>query len=167
MLNTQGVTVTNSTVSPNPSKRRRPPGAQDKVLRRRLQKRGSKPLALLKESVEEAQPEVENVPEEATQLEVETVPEGPHHEDGNLNAPCTHYRIGRSERPSSIVMGNHDEWDNDHVEIVTNYVETGESYHRKTTVVDIYFASKIADSMDLDPERKSMIECQKRSDWDK
>jgi hypothetical protein len=64
-------------------------------------------------------------------------------------------------------MGNHDEWENDHEEITTNYVESGESYHRKTTVVDIYFASKIADSMDPDPEPKSMIECQKRSDWDK
>jgi hypothetical protein len=55
----------------------------------------------------------------------------------------------------------------DHEEIATNYVELGESYHRKTTVVDIYFASKIADSLDPDPEPKSMIECRKRSDWDK
>jgi hypothetical protein len=46
-------------------------------------------------------------------------------------------------------------------------VESRESYKRKTTVVDIYFASKIADSMDPDPEPKSMIECQKRSDWNK
>jgi hypothetical protein len=46
-------------------------------------------------------------------------------------------------------------------------VESGESYHRKTTVADIYFASKIVDSLDLDLEPKSMIECRKRSDWDK
>jgi hypothetical protein len=46
-------------------------------------------------------------------------------------------------------------------------VESGESYHRKTTVVDIYFASKIADSLDPDLEPKSMIECRKRLDWDK
>jgi hypothetical protein len=64
-------------------------------------------------------------------------------------------------------MGNHDEWEDDHEEITTNYVESGESYHRKTTVVNIYFASKIADSMDPDPEPKSMIECRKRSYWDK
>jgi hypothetical protein len=64
-------------------------------------------------------------------------------------------------------MGNHDEWEDDHEEIVTNYVESRESYKRKTTVVDIYFTSKIANSMDPDPEPKSMIECQKRSDWDK
>ena len=46
-------------------------------------------------------------------------------------------------------------------------MESGESYKRNTTVVDIYFASKIANSMDPDPEPKSMIECQKRSNWDK
>jgi hypothetical protein len=40
----------------------------------------------------------------------------------------------------------------DHEEIATNYVESGESYHRKTIVVDIYFASKIAELMDPNPE---------------
>jgi hypothetical protein len=59
-------------------------------------------------------------------------------------------------------MGNHDEWEDNHEEIATNYVESGESYKRKTTVVDIYFASKIADSMDPDPEPKSMVERQLR-----
>jgi hypothetical protein len=103
----------------------------------------------------------------ATQPEVEEVPEGPHPEDENPNAWCEEYRMGRSKRPHSVVLGNHNEWVDDHEEIVTNYVESGESYHRKTTVFDIYFASKIADSMDPDPEPKSMIECQKRSDWDK
>jgi len=37
-------------------------------------------------------------------------------------------------------MGNHDEWEDDHEEIATNYVEIGESYYRKTTVVDTNFA---------------------------
>jgi hypothetical protein len=54
-------------------------------------------------------------------------------------------------------MGNHDESEDDHDKIATNYVEYGETYKRKTTVVNIYFASKIADSMDPDPEPKSMI----------
>jgi hypothetical protein len=40
---------TNSVVSPNPRKRGRPPGAQDKVQRRRPQRKGSEPLASLKE----------------------------------------------------------------------------------------------------------------------
>jgi hypothetical protein len=64
-------------------------------------------------------------------------------------------------------MGNHDEREDDHEEIATNYVESGESYNKKTTIVDIYFASKIVDSMDPDPEPKSLIECRKRLDWDK
>ena len=56
----------NSTVSaPNPRKRGRPPGAQDKVPRRRPQRRVPEPLASLKESVEEAQPRVENTHEVA------------------------------------------------------------------------------------------------------
>ena len=64
-------------------------------------------------------------------------------------------------------MGNHDEREDDHDEIATNYVESEESFNRKTTVVDINFTSKIADSMDPDPDPKSIIECRKRSDWDK
>jgi hypothetical protein len=53
----------------------------------------------------------------------------------------------------------------DHEEIATNYVDSGESYYRKTNLVDIYFASKIANSLDPDAVPKSMIDCQKRSDW--
>ena len=68
------------------------------------------------------------------------VPEGPHPEDGNHHASRAQYRIGGSEHPSSIVMGNHDEREDDHEEIATNYVESGESYNRKTTIVDINFA---------------------------
>jgi hypothetical protein len=103
----------------------------------------------------------------ATQSEVEEVPEGLHPEDGNPNASREEYRMGKLEHPHSVVLGNHDEWVDNHEEIATNYVELGESYHRKTIVVIIYFASKIADSLDPDPEPKSMIECRKRSDWDK
>ena len=103
----------------------------------------------------------------ATHPEDENVPEGLHPEDGNLNASRAQYRMGRSEHPSSIVTGNHDEREDDHEEIATNYVESGESYNRKTTVVDINFASKIADSMDPDLEPKSIIECRKCFDWDK
>jgi hypothetical protein len=42
-----------------------------------------------------------------------------------------------------------------------------ERHKRKTIVVDVYFASKIANSMDPDLEPKSMIECRKCLDWDK
>jgi hypothetical protein len=77
------------------------------------------------------------------------------------------YRMGTSERPHSVILGNQDEWVDDHEEIATNYVESGESYHRKTTIVDIYFSSKIVDSLYPYPEPKSMIQCRKHSDWDK
>jgi hypothetical protein len=132
--------ATNSIVSPNPRKRGRPPGAQDKVPWRCPQRKGPEPLASLKDSVEEVQPEVENAPEVATQPEVEEVPEGLHPEDGNPNASREEYRMGKSEQPRSVILGNHDEWVDDHEKIATNYVESGESYHRKTIVVDIYFA---------------------------
>ena len=89
----------------------------------------------------------------ATQPKVEEIPKGHHPEDGNPNASRAHHRIGRLECPSLIIMGNHDEWEDDHEEITTNYVESGESCHRKTTIVDIYFASKIAGSMDPGPNQ--------------
>ena len=133
--------ATNSTVSaPNPRKRGRPPGPQDKVPRRRPQRRVLEPLASHKELAEEAQSEVENAPEVAARPRVELVPEGPHPEDGNHHASRAQYRMGGSKCPSSIVMGNHDEREDDHEEIATNYVESGESYNRKTTIVDINFA---------------------------
>jgi hypothetical protein len=82
-----------------------------------------RPFTSLKESVEEVQPEVENAPEMATQPEFEEVPEGLHPEDVNPNASRVQYHIGRSGCPHSIVMGNHDEWVDDHEEIATNYVK--------------------------------------------
>ena len=83
-----------STIStPNPRKRGRHPGAQDKVPRRRPQRRVLEPLASHKELAEEAQSEVENAPEVAARPGVELVPEGPHPEDGNHHA---------SERTSDV-----------------------------------------------------------------
>ena len=49
--------------------------------------------------------------------------------------------------------------------ISTNYIDSGESFNRKTIIVDINFASKIASNLQLDPEPKTMAECIKRSDW--
>jgi hypothetical protein len=134
---------------------------------RHPQWKGPEPLASLKDSIDAVQPKVENSLEVATQPEVEEVPEGLHPEDVNPNSSHEEYRMGRSKSPHSLIMENLDEWVDDHEEIATNYVESGESYHRKTTIINIYFVSKIADSLDLDLEPKSMIECQKRSDWDK
>lgn len=55
--------VTNSNVSTHPRTRGRPPDARDKFPRRHPRWQGPEPLASLKDSVDEAQPEVENVPE--------------------------------------------------------------------------------------------------------
>jgi hypothetical protein len=52
-------------------------------------------------------------------------------------------------------------------EIFVNYVESGESFNCKTTIVDIYFASSVADTIQNDPDPKSIVECKKRSDWNK
>jgi hypothetical protein len=50
-------------------------------------------------------------------------------------------------------------------EIAINYVETGETYDRKATNVDIYFSKKIAEDLQNDLDPKIMAECTKRSDW--
>jgi hypothetical protein len=74
--------------------------------------------------------------------------------------------MGRPEIPDLNAPGNSVDLDETEriEEISTNYAETGVTYERKTTNVDIYFAEKIA-KIDLDPEPKSILECKKRSDW--
>jgi hypothetical protein len=47
--------------------------------------------------------------------------------------------------------------------ISTNYIDSGESFNRKTTIVDINFCYKIAIGLQPDPENKSMTECIKHS----
>jgi hypothetical protein len=73
---------------------------------------------------------------------------------------------GTSENPRSIVSGSHDESLRVD-EIVINFAETGESYIRKSIIVDIYFSKQIANILLTDSDPKSMAECKKRSDWDK
>jgi hypothetical protein len=67
------------------------------------------------------------------------------------------------ERPDAVVLGNTNTSTRVH-EISINYVDSGESFDRKTTIVDIYFASSIADTIQNDPDPKSMVQCKKRSD---
>ena len=50
-------------------------------------------------------------------------------------------------------------------EISINHVDSGESFDRKTTTVDIYFAEKIADTLLTDHDPKTMSKCKKCSDW--
>ena len=71
---------------------------------------------------------------------------------------------GTSENPDTIVLGNHELSPRDN-EISTNYIDSGESYIRKTTIVDTYFSTKIANNLISDPDPKTMAECKQRSDW--
>ena len=73
---------------------------------------------------------------------------------------------GTSEDPRSIVSGSHDESLRVN-EIAINFIETGESYDRKSIIVDCYFSKQIANILEINSDPKSMTECKKRSDWDK
>jgi hypothetical protein len=71
-----------------------------------------------------------------------------------------------SEEHRHIVSGDHDKSIRVD-EIAINYSETGESFDRRATIVDINFSEQIADFLQVDPEPRSIKECQKRSDWNK
>jgi hypothetical protein len=73
---------------------------------------------------------------------------------------------GISEHPDNVVLGNTEQSEGVK-EISTNYVDYGELYDRKTTIIDVYFATSIANNLQKDPDPKSMAECKKRSDWNK
>jgi hypothetical protein len=72
--------------------------------------------------------------------------------------------VGTSENPRHINLGNSDESLRSD-EIAINYVETGETYDRKATNVDIYFSEQIAEDLRNDLDPKTIAECTKRSDW--
>jgi hypothetical protein len=69
---------------------------------------------------------------------------------------------GTLERLDAIVLGNTEPSFGVN-EISINYVDFGESFDRKTTIVDIYFASSVVETIQNDPDPKSMVECKKRS----
>ena len=73
---------------------------------------------------------------------------------------------GTSEQTESPVLRNHEELHGVQ-EISINYTSYGELYDRKTTVVNSCFSSIIAGNLLIDPDPKSMVECQQRSDWNK
>ena len=87
---------------------------------------------------------------------------GPNPQPGSTVYPNSDPVI--SEHPDSIVLENV-ESNNGVKEIYINYIDSGESYDRKTTVVDIYFSATIAEIFLNDLGPKTMAECKKRSDW--
>jgi hypothetical protein len=72
--------------------------------------------------------------------------------------------VGTSECLDATIFGDEDASQRVH-EISINYLESGESYDRKTTIVDIYFSAMIAEILENDLDLKTMAECKKRSDW--
>ena len=73
---------------------------------------------------------------------------------------------GTSKDPRSIVSRSHDE-SLGVGEIAINFVETRESYNRRSIIVDIYFSKQIANILQTDSDSTSTTEYKKRSDWDK
>jgi hypothetical protein len=73
---------------------------------------------------------------------------------------------GISEHPNNVVLENTEQSD-EVQEISTNYVDSRESYNRKTTIVGVYLATSIADNLQNDSDPKSIAECKKRSDCNK
>jgi hypothetical protein len=67
-----------------------------------------------------------------------------------------------SECPDATILGDEDASQRVH-EISINYLKSGESYDRKTTIVNIYFFAMIAKILENDPDPKTMAEFKKRT----
>jgi len=80
---------------------------------------------------------------------------GPNPQSGSMVHPNTD--PGTSEHPDSTVLGN-DKSDQGVKEISVNYIDSRESYDRKTTIVNIYFSAAIAEIFLNDPNPKTMAE---------
>jgi hypothetical protein len=87
---------------------------------------------------------------------------GPNPQPGSMVHPNSD--PGTSEHPDSIILGN-DESINGVKEISINYINSGESYDHKTTVVDMYFSTAIVEIFLNDPDPKTMAKCKKLSNW--
>jgi hypothetical protein len=71
--------------------------------------------------------------------------------------------VGTSKCPDAIILRNN-EPSLGVQEISINYIDSGESYDRKTMIVDIYFAEAITEIIQSDLDPKTMAKCKKRSD---
>ncbi len=124
-------------------------------------KRGRPPVAHNQTKVSRRRPSKQKIGQNTTALENS---EGAHQVDEPPTVICPDGN--EPNENARTIAGNNEDQECERIEeISTNYVDTSETYNRETTIVDIYFAGKIAKIIDLDPEPKSMAECKKRSDW--
>jgi hypothetical protein len=70
-----------------------------------------------------------------------------------------------SKNPDTLVWGNHES--NGIEEISINYTSFEEVYDRNNTIVNSGFSAIIAESVLADLDPKTMVECKRRSDWNK
>ena len=97
----------------------------------------------------------------ASQLNVDK-----HPVDGQPPQPSSsvHILVGTSEHPDSHILGNHEESSRVQ-EISTNYIDSGESFERKSTIFDTYFSATIANTLLNDHDPRTIVECERCSDW--
>jgi hypothetical protein len=90
--------------------------------------------------------------------------------DGQYPQPSSAVQLNTEARIleylDSIIRGN-DEESSRVQEISINYINSGETFNRKITIVDTYFFEQIENNILNDPDPKTIAVCRKRSDWAK
>jgi hypothetical protein len=61
-------------------------------------------------------------------------------------------------------LGNHEEPSRVVHEISTTYIDSGESFNRKSMIVDTYFSATIVDTLLSDHDPRIIVEYEKHSD---
>jgi hypothetical protein len=94
-----------------------------------------------------------------------------HHVDIDIPQSSTQARYinetaTMSENTDDLVLGNH-ETSNGIQEIFINYTSFGEVYDHSTKIVNSFFSTIIVEKVFADTDPKTMIECKRRSDWNK
>jgi hypothetical protein len=93
-----------------------------------------------------------------------------HHKNANDPQSSSQTRHTNETRiskiPDNLVLENH-EASKGIEEISINYTSSGEVYDCNTTIANICFSTIIAKKFLNDPDTKTMVECKKRSDWNK
>jgi hypothetical protein len=71
-----------------------------------------------------------------------------------------------SKNPDTLILGNHEE-SNGIEEFSINYTSSREVYDGSTTIVNSSFSTIITESVLANPDPKTMVECKRRSNWNK